>query len=109
MERVKLEEFWLIYPDFKDVFVRGESFEGLQPAAKIVGIDKVIEVALELLVAVIVIAFDSCLLDGPVHPLDLTIGPGVFDLGQPVLDAVFLTAHIEHVGHISGRWTVGIA
>ena len=38
--------------------------------------------------AVVVIAFDGGVLDGPVHPFHLPIGPGMVDLGEAVLDAV---------------------
>jgi hypothetical protein len=32
--------------------------------------------------------FDDGFFDGPVHPLDLTIGPRVVRLGEPVFDVV---------------------
>jgi len=38
------------------------------------------------------------MIGGAVHPLDLSVGPGVLDAREPVLDAVFLAAHVEHVG-----------
>lgn len=37
------------------------------------------------------------LLDGAVHPLDLTIGPRMLHLGQPVLDAVLAADAVEDV------------
>jgi hypothetical protein len=40
--------------------------------------------------------------DGAVHALDLTTGPRVFDLGQPVLDVVLTATHVEHVRHVRG-------
>ena len=43
--------------------------------------------AFELAVRVIVIALDSRFLDGAVHSLDLTVGPGMLGFGQPVLEA----------------------
>src|SRR3954465_11748602 len=36
----------------------------------------------------VVIASDGCVLDGPVHPLDLTIGPRVPGLGQAMVHIV---------------------
>ena len=45
MERIEVESFGLFCPAFADVFVGCEAFEGLQPAAEIVGIDEVGEVA----------------------------------------------------------------
>jgi hypothetical protein len=53
-----------------------------------------------LIVAVIVVAFDGSVLDGSVHSFDLSIRPGVFDLGQPVVDIIFAAAPIEHVGEV---------
>ena len=43
----------------------------------------------ELLMAIVMIAFNGCVLDGPIHSLDLAIGPGMLDLGEPVLNAMF--------------------
>ena len=48
--------------------------------------------------AAVVIALDGRLFDGAVHPLDLAVRPRVVDLGEPVLDAVFVAAQVEHVG-----------
>ena len=62
------------------------------------------EVGFELLVAVVVVALDGGFLDRAVHPLDLAIGPGMLDLGQAVLDAVFPAAHVEHVGDVLSGW-----
>ncbi len=50
---------------------------------------------LELVMAFIMIAFDRCVLDRPVHPLDLPIGPGMVDFGQPVFDFVFIADPVE--------------
>lgn len=41
----------------------------------------------ELVVALVVEAFDGRLLDGPVHPLDLPVGPRMVRFGEPVLVA----------------------
>jgi hypothetical protein len=62
----------------------------------------------ELVVIVVVEALDRRVLDGSVHPLDLAVGPWMIDLGEAVLDAVFLASHGEHVGHVAGRWAVGV-
>lgn len=43
----------------------------------------------ELVVTVVMVAFDGRFLDRPVHAFDLPIGPRMLDLGEPVLDAVF--------------------
>jgi len=56
-------------------------------------------------------ASDGCLLDRPVHPLDLTVGPGVVRLGEPVLDVVRLTdhaeAHLTRSGDDTIAWLLG--
>ena len=49
--------------------------------------DEVYEVRSQLVVTVVMKAFDGGLFDRAVHPFDLTIGPGMVGLGQPVLDS----------------------
>ncbi len=71
MGRIQPESFWLICPAFADLFVGRQAFEGLETPGVIVGVDEVIEMGFELLMAVVVIAFDGGFLDRPVNPLDL--------------------------------------
>jgi hypothetical protein len=52
--------------------------------------------------AVIVVAFEGCFLDCAVHPLDLPVGPGVLDLGEPVFDPVLVAAQVA-VGPLAYR------
>ena len=63
----------------------------------IVGIHEESQVSSHLFVAVIVVVFDSRVLDREVHPLALTVGAWVIHLGQPVLDLVLSTDAIENV------------
>ncbi len=48
----------------------------------VVGIQEELQVRPELIMAVVVVALDGRVLDGAVHPLDLAVGPGMFDLGS---------------------------
>ena len=59
------------------------------------GVDEVMEVRAQLSMAVVVVAFDGCFFDGPVHPFDLAIGPGMPDLGKPALNALLIADPIE--------------
>ncbi len=80
---------------FADELVGREAFEGLQPSPEVVGADEVGEVVSQLLVVVVVKAFDGCVLDRAVHSFDLTIRPGVLDLGQPVLNLMLAADPVE--------------
>ena len=91
------------------MYSQGEAFEGLEPSTIVVGVDEVGEVAFELIVAVVVIALDGGFLDGSVHAFDLTVGPGVLDLGQSMLDAVLSATHLEHVRDVSRGRSVSVA
>ena len=82
----------LFCPHFADELVGGQALERLQAPTIIVGVDEHGEVSLELLVAIVVVALDGGFLYGPVHAFDLPVGPGMFDLGEAVLDVVFLAA-----------------
>lgn len=44
--------------------------------------------------AVFVILLHSAILDGAVHPFDLTVGPWMVGLGQPVFDPVGFADHV---------------
>lgn len=59
--------------------------------------------AAKLIVTVVVEAFDGGVLDCPVHPLDLAVGPGMVGLGEAVLDPVRLADRVEtHLPGIDG-------
>ena len=109
MDWIESESLWIVCPDFADVFVGREAFEGFETPAVVIGVDEVREVALELPGAVVVIAFDGGFLDGPVHAFDLAVRPRMLDLGESVLDAVLAAAHVKHMGHVPGRWAIGVA
>jgi hypothetical protein len=47
------------------------------------------EALFQFVMAPVMITADRRFLDGPVHPLDLAVGPGMLHFGQPVLNAVF--------------------
>ena len=96
-------------PGSADKFVWCETVERLQSAAEVVGADELLEMATKLLVVVVVVPLDGRFLDGPVHPLDLTIGPGMIDFGEAMLDVVLAATHLEHVGDEPRCWSIGIA
>ena len=57
----------------------------------------------QLVVVLGVEALDGCVLDRPVHPLDLAVRPRVVRLGQPVLDPIGFADHVEaHRPRIDG-------
>ena len=97
MDRIYGEPFGLDCPLFAYELVGREAFEGLQSSAEVVRADEVGHVISELVVVVVVEAFDRRLLDRPIHPFNLAIGPRVFDLGEPVVDLVFPADTVKDV------------
>ena len=63
----------------------------------------------ELLMAVVMIPLNGCFLDGLVHAFDLAVDTWVFNLGEPMFDAVPAAAHVEHVGHVRCRWSISVS
>jgi hypothetical protein len=51
----------------------------------------------QLCVIVVMEAPDGGFLNGPIHPLDLSVGLGVFHLSQTMLDAVIVADPVEDV------------
>jgi hypothetical protein len=88
MVRIRFEAKRLGRPCLADEFVWREAVKALEPAAEVIAGDEGIEVPPELVVTVVVRALDRRVLNGPVPPLDLAIGPGMIDAGKAVLDAV---------------------
>ena len=72
---IESEPFRVTGPYAADVFVWRETLEGLEATGEVVGRDEVVEMTAQLVMAVVVEAFDGRLLDGSVHPLDLSIRP----------------------------------
>ena len=52
---------------------------------------------MQLIVAVVVVAFDSRIDDRPVHPFNLTVGPRVPRPGEPVIDVVLRACKLENM------------
>ncbi|ARW49420.1 hypothetical protein S1001342_03130 (plasmid) [Acetobacter pasteurianus subsp. pasteurianus] len=52
---------------------------------------------------VVMEAFDGCLFDCPVHPFNLTIGPGMIGFRQTMFDPVGFADHVEAHGTRPGR------
>lgn len=86
MDRIYSESLWLICPLFADELVGCETSKYLEPAAEIVGCCEVCPVPTQLFMIVVVKAFDGCVLDCPVHALDLAVGPGMARFGQAMFD-----------------------
>ena len=105
LERVEAESFRLDCPSFADELVGGEAIKGLQSPGVVVGGDEVGEMPNELIVRFVVISLDGRVLDRPVHPLDLSIGPRMIRLGQPMLDPVLTTGAVERVAAEPGGRT----
>ena len=57
----------------------------------------------ELRVGLVVIAPNGGFLEGAVHPLDLTVGPGMVRLGEAVLGTMLAADAVEHVQPVAGR------
>lgn len=80
------------------MFIGCEAVEGLEPSPAIIGGHEIIGVHPQLVMTVVMEAFDSCFLDRATLPLDLAIGPGMIGLCQAMLDPVGLADHVETHG-----------
>ena len=81
----------------------------LQPTRIVISFDEELKVFPKLVVAVVVVAFDSRFFEGAVHPLHLAIGPWVVGLGQAVFDVVLAADLVEAVNPVMGGPAVSIS
>ena len=70
------ESFGFFCPGFNDEFVWGQAYKGLEASAVIAGVDEVCDVAFELLMAAVRVAFDGGFFDRAGHSLDLPVVHG---------------------------------
>ena len=75
MDWIEFEPLRFNNPLFADELVGRQALEGFQPSSKIAGADEVGEVLSQLVMVVVVEAFDGGVLDCAVHTLDLAIRP----------------------------------
>lgn len=86
-----------------------EAAERFQSADKIIRIQEVAEMAAQLGMAVIVVAFYRRLLDCAVNAIDLAIDPWMARFGQPLLNPVCLADQIEpHKTRVDGVTVSGL-
>ena len=86
LERTDFESLRVGSPGFADELIRCEAAECFEAPGEVVGVDEVGEVASQLLMRLVEVAFDGCVLDGPVHSFDLPVGPGMLGFGQAMID-----------------------
>jgi hypothetical protein len=108
MDWVESKSIWCLRPDFAEVFVGGEAFEGLESSGEVVGSEEVVQVRFELVVGVVELSLDGGVLDGSVHALDLPVGPGVVGPGQSVFDSMKKTEPVEGMATEAGSWTLAV-
>ena len=66
LDRFAFESIWFVCPGFADGFEGREPLQGFEPLGEVVSVEERCEVLAELVVAVVVIAPDSRLLEGAV-------------------------------------------
>ena len=103
MDWVESKSIRGLRPEFAEVFVGREPFEGLESWGEVVGFEEVGQVRFELFVGVVKVALDRGILDGSIHALDLSVGPGMVGFGKAVFDSVSVAEPVEGMAAPSGR------
>ena len=110
MDWIQREPFWFDCPLFADDLLGREALEGLEAPPEVVSADEVGHVISQLVMVIVVEAFDGRVLDRAVHPFDPLPGrclpantergairPWMLDFGQPVFDVMLAADAVEEV------------
>jgi len=108
MDWVESKSVWGLRPELAEVFVGREAFERLESSCEVVGSEEVGQVRFELVMGVVEVSFDRSVLDGPVHPFDLPVSPGVVGFCQPVFDSMNETESVEWMAPEACGWSLAI-
>ncbi len=108
MDWVEGKSIGLLCPEFAEVFVGRESFEGLESSGEVVCFQEVGQVRFELVVGVVEVALHGGLFDGSVHALDLPVGPGMIGFGESVFDPMKETEPVEWMTTEAGGWPLPV-
>ena len=108
MDWVESKSVRVLSPEFADGFVGREALEGLESSGEVIGCDEVGQVRFELLVGFVEEALHRGFLDGAVHAFDLSVGPGMVRLGEPVLDSVAMAGPVEGMAAEACGWPLAI-
>jgi hypothetical protein len=95
---VESESFGLFCPELANTLEGRQPSQTLKALGKVVGIKKRGEVRTKTAVRLVVEPADCRVLDGPIHPFDLAVGPGVIELGEAVVDAELGACQVKSVG-----------
>jgi hypothetical protein len=108
MDWVECKSVGVVGPEFADVFVGGEALQRLETPCEVVGCDEIGQMPLKVIVGVVEVAFDRGFFDGSIHPLDLTVGPGMIRLGESMPDAMDAAGSVEGMSAEAGRWPLSV-
>ena len=97
LDWINVKALWLICSYFADVFVRREALQCFEASSEVVSHHEAVQMCFQLAVRSIIIPFHGSFLDGSVHAFDLSVRPRMFWFCEPVLDAVLVTAQVEHM------------
>jgi hypothetical protein len=91
VEGVQSESLGLFCPELTTPLERRETAKALESLRKVVRIEEGGQVRSKARMRGIEEPADRCVLDGPIHPFDLTVGPRMVEFREPMVDAVLST------------------
>jgi len=87
----------LTRPNSTDIFVRGQTAQGLAALDELIRHQERVEMLCELVVRPIVIAFHRGVPQRSIHAFDLSVGPRMVGSGETMVDTVFAAEAIKEM------------
>ena len=89
--------FGLMLPAVTAGFIRGKPAQRLEPLGEVIGHQEGLEVFHEMLVGLVVRLLHGGFFAGTIHAFHVTIGPGMVDFRETLVDAICLAEAIEEM------------
>jgi hypothetical protein len=97
MVRIVSKAFRRFLPALTDIFIRRKPSEGFESLGEIIGHQEGVEMLFQVLMRLVIVAFDRGFFECTVHALSLPMGPGMMRFGEAMLNTMLLAYTPEDI------------
>jgi hypothetical protein len=95
MVRIAGKAFWLLVPALADGLIGGEPVRRFEPLREIIGLQKSVQMGLQMGVSLVVLFVHGGFFERAVHAFHMPVGPAMVGFGQPLVASILLADAVK--------------